>query len=115
FYQEAFGATIDHLVGDEDIVAQLSAGGGTFWISEESPEHGNFSPETVGGGTVRLLLIADDPQAAIERAVRAGATLTYPATAGPGWLIVRIAAPYGHSWEIAKPLIPWPPRSGPPG
>jgi PhnB protein len=109
FYEAAFGATADHLVGDEDIVAQLSAYGGTFWIAEESPAHQNFSPETLGGGTVRLLLMVDDPDAAVERAVAAGATLVYAPEDAHGWRIGRIADPYGHHWEIATPLSPWPP------
>ena len=91
FYEAAFGATVDHLVGDEDIVAQLSAYGGTFWIAEESPTHQNFSPETLGGGTARLLLMVDDPDAAVERAVAAGATLVYAPEEAHGWLIGRIA------------------------
>src|SRR3954471_21323396 len=77
FYAAAFGATVDYRVGDTEIVAQLSVGDATFWVSDESPEHGNFSPGTVGGCTTRLLLIVDDPDAAVERAVAAGATLVY--------------------------------------
>ncbi len=110
FYEAAFGAVVDYLVGDEEIVAQLSVGEATFWVSDESPEHGNFSPETVGGGTVRLLLLTDDPDAAIARAVEAGATLGYAAADEHGWRLGRIEDPYGHSWEIGKPLIPWPPH-----
>ena len=76
FYAAAFGAVVDYQVGDEEIVAQLSIGDdATFWVADESPEHANFSPETVGGGTVRMLLIVDDPDAVIARAVDAGATL----------------------------------------
>jgi hypothetical protein len=54
-------------------------------ILAESPEHHNFSPETVGGGTVRMLLIVDDPDAAIERAVAAGAVVVRPASDEHGW------------------------------
>jgi PhnB protein len=110
FYEAAFGATVDHLVGGEEIVAQLRVGDASFWVADESPAHGNFSPETVGGGTVRMLLIDDDPDAAIARAVDAGATLGYAAEDRHGWRLGRIEDPFGHSWEIGKPLIPWPPR-----
>lgn len=58
----------------EDVVARLSVGSVAFWVSDESPLHANFSPETLGGGTVRMLLIVEDPDAAVERAVAAGAT-----------------------------------------
>jgi len=63
----------------------------------------------VGGGTVRLLLLVDDPQAAFTRAVSAGATEVWPVSEEYGWLIGRVADPYGHHWEIGKPLGPWPP------
>jgi PhnB protein len=118
FYEEAFGAVEVYRVGgtDEgpDVVAQLSIGDSSFWVSDESPEHGNFSPESLGGGTVRLLLIADDPDAAIERAKALGATEVYPVEEAHGWRLGRILDPFGHHWEIGKPLIPWPPAGGRP-
>ena len=92
-------------------MSQLSvADSASFWVADESPEHFNFSPDTVGGGTVRMLLIVDDPDAAIERAVTAGASLVRPAAEEHGWRLGRIADPFGHHWEIGKPLRPWPPR-----
>jgi PhnB protein len=109
FYKAAFGAMVDYQAGEESIVAQLSVGEATFWVADESPPHANFSPETVGGGTVRMLLIVDDPDAAIARAVAAGATEVYAAANEHGWRLGRIADPFGHHWEIGKPLIPWPP------
>src|SRR5579859_3879222 len=78
FYRVAFGAEVVYQVGgtaeNPSVVAQLSVGGAPFWVADESPEHGNFSPESVGGSTTRMLLIVDDPRAAIDRAVAAGAT-----------------------------------------
>jgi PhnB protein len=109
FYEAAFGANVDHLVGGEEIVAQLSVGDATFWVSDESPEHGNFSPETVGGGTVRLLLITGDPDAALARAVAAGASVVYAVAEEHGWRLGRVVDPFGHHWEIGRPLVPWPP------
>ena len=113
FYKQAFGAVEVYRVGGSDanpaVVSQLEVGDGSFWVADESPEHLNFSPETVGGGTVRLLLIVDDPDEAIERAVAAGATLVRPAADEHGWRLGRIADPFGHHWEVGKPLRPWPP------
>ncbi|MFZ0973019.1 MAG: VOC family protein [Solirubrobacteraceae bacterium] len=113
FYKQAFGAVEVYRVGGSDanpaVVSQLEVGDGSFWVADESPEHLNFSPETVGGGTVRLLLIVDDPDAAIERAVGAGATIVRPAANEHGWRLGRIADPFGHHWEVGKPLRPWPP------
>jgi PhnB protein len=114
FYKEAFGAVEVYRVGgdsrNEAVVSQLRVGdSGCFWVADESPEHFNFSPETVGGGTVRMLLIVDDPDAAIQRAVAAGASIVRSAADEHGWRLGRIADPFGHHWEIGKPLRPWPP------
>jgi PhnB protein len=112
FYQQAFGAVEDYRVGGTDenpaVVSQLSVGEATFWVADESPEHLNFSPESLGGGTTKLLLVVDDPDAAIDRAVAAGATLVRPAADEHGWRLGRIADPFGHHWEVGKPLVPWP-------
>src|SRR6266545_7514794 len=89
FYKAAFGAVEDYRVGGtdehEEVVAQLSVGEASFWVSDESPPHRNFSPESLGGGTVRMLLIVDDPDSAIERAVAAGATELSPVCEEHRW------------------------------
>ncbi|HSS59012.1 MAG TPA: VOC family protein [Solirubrobacteraceae bacterium] len=116
FYKAAFGATEVHRVGGTDehepVVAQLTVGDASFWVADEAPEHQSYSPETVGGGTVKLLLIADDPKAVIDRAVDLGATEVYAAESQHGWLLGHIEDPFGHHWEIGKPLIDWPPSAG---
>src|SRR5213083_3498745 len=58
FYQRAFGATELFRVSDEKggVVARLSVDGAEFWLADESPEHHNFSPESLGGGSVRMIL-----------------------------------------------------------
>jgi PhnB protein len=113
FYKVAFGAVEDYRVGGTDahepVVAQLSVGGASFWVSDESPAHGNFSPESVGGATTRMLLVVEDPDAAVERAVAAGAKVLHAVGDEHGWRLGRILDPFGHPWEIGKPLIAWPP------
>ena len=80
-------------------------GGAEFWVADESPENLNFSPESLGGGTVRLVMVVDDPDAAFARAVKAGATVVWPVEDQPyGWRVGRIVDPFGHHWEIGKPL-----------
>ena len=90
-------------------MAQLSVGNASFWVSDESPMHGNFSPESLGGATVRMLLIVEHPEAVVERVTAAGATLVHPVGEEHGWRLGRIEDPFGHHWEIGKPLIAWPP------
>jgi PhnB protein len=113
FYKSAFGAVEDYRVGGtdelEDVVAQLSVRGASFWVADESPAHANFSPESVGGATTRMLLIVEDPDAAIAQAIAAGASEVYPAADEHGWRLGRVEDPFGHHWEIGKPLVAWPP------
>jgi PhnB protein len=113
FYTSVFGAVEDYRVGGtyehEAVVAQLSVGASTFWVADESPEHENYSPETLGGGSVKLLLVVEDPDAMIARAVAAGAREVSPAANEHGWRLGRIVDPFGHHWEIGRPLIAWPP------
>jgi PhnB protein len=106
FYQAAFGAGIIFRIDDDKggVVARLSAEGAEFWVADESPEHQNFSPETLGGGTVRMVMIVADPDAAFNRAVAAGATVVRPVENRYGWRLGRLVDPYGHHWEIGKPL-----------
>ncbi len=119
FYRAAFGAEVVYQVGgtpdSEAVVAQVSVCGASFWVADESPDHANFSPESLGGSTARMLLITDDPQALTDRAVAAGAVLVRPVATEHRWLLGRIADPFGHHWEIGKPLVPWPPAGGGPG
>lgn len=70
FYKATFQAVQTYRVDSEtgDVVARLSVDGAEFWLADESPEHQNFSPQSLGGGTVRMALIVDDP----ERGIRAG-------------------------------------------
>jgi PhnB protein len=113
FYKAAFGAREVYRVGGTDdfppVVSELAVGETTFWVSDESPEHHNHSPESLGGGTVKLLLIVDDPDAAMRKAIDAGAREVYPATDEHGWRLGRVVDPFGHHWEIGRPLIEWPP------
>ena len=106
FYRAAFGADELFRLDAEDgaVVARLSAGGGEFWVADESPEHQNFSPASLGGGTVRMVMTVEDPDAAFERAVTAGATAVWPVSEQYGWRLGRIVDPFGHHWEIGKPL-----------
>jgi PhnB protein len=115
FYKAAFGAQEVHRVGGtdehEEVVCQLSVGGATFWVADESPAHLNFSPESLGGGTTRMLLTVADPDAAVQRALAAGATEVAAVTDAHGWRLGRIVDPFGHHWEIGRPPAVWPPLS----
>ena len=113
FYKAAFGAVeVFRFGGNDDlneVVAQLAVGNALFWVEDESPPHGNFSPVTVGGATTRMLLIVDDPEAVVQQAVAAGGSEINPVSDEHGWRLGRIDDPFGHRWEIATPIGAWPP------
>lgn len=106
FYKSAFGATEVFRIESPDgaVVARLSVKGAEFWLSDESPEHANFSPESLGGGTVRMILTVPDPDAMFARALAAGARSIVPVKEDYGWRLGRVADPFGHHWEIGHPL-----------
>ena len=97
FYKAAFGAVEVFRFGDKEVVAQLEVEGSPFWVAYESPEHGNYSPETVGGSTTRMLLQVDDPDPMVARAVAAGAREVHPVQDEHGWRL-------GASGPVRSPL-----------
>lgn len=106
FYKAAFGAAEAYRFDGPDggVVARLSVNGAEFWIGDESPEHQNFSPEGLGGSSTRIILIVPDPDAMFARAIAAGAKEVYPIGEGHGWRLGRVVDPFGHHWEIGRPL-----------
>jgi len=50
--------------------------------------------------------VVDDPDTLFDGAVGAGATIVWPVQEQHGWRVGRISDPYGHHWEIGKPLLP---------
>jgi PhnB protein len=113
FYSSAFGAREAFRIGPPEgpIFAVLKIGDARFFVADESPEHGNFSPHSLGGTSVRINLLVPDPDERHARAVRLGATLVSPVReedAGPRMGVVR--DPFGHTWLISAP---WDPSAGP--
>jgi PhnB protein len=107
FYKAAFGASEVFRLEAPDgaVVSRLAVGKSEFWVADESPEHKNFSPETLGGATVRMVLVVENPDAAFEHAIKAGATMVHPvADQDYGWRTGRLVDPFGHHWGIGKPL-----------
>ena len=109
FYKSAFGAAEVFRIGEANadgggIVARLSVDGAEFWLGDESPQHHNFSPQSLGGGTVRMVLTVVDPDAVFTRAVAAGASQVVAVAEQHGWRVGRVVDPFGHHWEIGRPV-----------
>jgi PhnB protein len=102
YYGAAFAAVERYrLEGDAGrvVVARLAVGAAEFWIQED-PE---ATPETCAGA-VRMILTVEDPESVHAEALKAGATELSPVSEGHGWLIGRLSDPFGHQWEIGRPL-----------
>jgi PhnB protein len=102
FYKSAFGATETYRLEDPDgnAVVKLSINGAEFWLSDSSPD--NSTSETLGGGTIRMILTVTDPDAVFAQALNAGATEVFPVGEEHGWRVGRLVDPFGLHWEIGR-------------
>lgn len=114
FYEKAFGAnnTFKQLAEDGKRVlhANLHLFGGSIMMHDEFPEYGGdmLSPASRGGASIAIhinLPNARDVNAAVDRAVKAGATLIMPVE-DTFWKARygRIRDPFGHVWAFSAPI-----------
>jgi PhnB protein len=105
FYRDAFGVTEEarFVAPTGQVVAELAIDGLRFYVVDENPEAFNVSPTSLGGTTVRVNLVVDDPDATTARALRAGAVEVFPVADQPyGMRQGRVADPEGHHWLIGS-------------
>lgn len=103
YYKAAFGAFEWYRLEDEDgkvMVSQLAIEEAGFWLQEDI----DSSPESLDRRSVRMILTVDDPDAMFAQAIAAGATEVFAVSEEHGWRIGRLVDPFGHHWEIGKPL-----------
>jgi PhnB protein len=100
FYKSAFGAIETYHLEDPDgnAVVKLSVDGAAFWLSDSPSDEKD--PETVGGGSIRMILTVADPDAVFAQAIKAGASEVFPVGEEYGWRLGRIIDPFGLHWEI---------------
>jgi uncharacterized glyoxalase superfamily protein PhnB len=83
--------------------AELALEGARWMLSAEFPEIRVEAPASERGAAVTLLLVVDDVDALVDRAVRGGAVLDRgPEDAGPGRVAV-VRDPFGHRWFLERP------------
>lgn len=107
FYVRALGAVEKYRLvdpGDGKIGhAELTLGDSTLMLSDEYPDFGALSPESLGGSPVKLHLYVDDADATFARALQAGAIELRPVKDQFfGDRSGLIQDPFGHSWFIAS-------------
>ena len=106
FYITAFGAQelARYDMPDGKLTSRIGIEGAEFWLGDEESEFNNFSPDTIGGSPVRIILTVSDPDTIFTRALEAGATQICPVTTEEFWRIGKMMDPFGHIWEIGHPL-----------
>jgi uncharacterized glyoxalase superfamily protein PhnB len=105
FYQNAFGATELYRLTDASTGAighaEIMINGSHIMLSDENPAWGNKSPLSLGGTAVKLCLMVDNTDAAVERASAAGATVEMPpCEMFYGFRCAAISDPFGHKWML---------------
>ena len=109
FYRRAFeaGEQTRLTTPSGQVVAELAIGDDPFFAVDENPDAFNLSPDALGGTTVRISLIVDDPDGVAARAIAAGAIELFPVADQPyGLRQGRVVDPFGHHWLIGTPLAP---------
>jgi len=105
FYKQAFGATERGVMKGPDgkvMHAELMIGDSIIMLSDEWPEFGALSPQSIGGSAMGLHIYIDGVDAAFDRAVKAGAQVEMPVM-DQFWgdRYGKLKDPFGHKWSIA--------------
>ena len=105
FYKQAFGATERGVMKGPDgkiMHAELVIGDSIIMLSDEWPEFGALSPQSIGGSAMGLHIYIDGVDAAFDRAVKAGAEVEMPVM-DQFWgdRYGKLKDPFGHKWSIA--------------
>jgi PhnB protein len=114
FYKRAFGAQVvyQELTEDKQKVmhASLAAFGGHFMLSDHFPQYitdvGPREANALGSATMQInMQTPQEVDAAMARAIAAGATVTMPAT-DTFWVMRygRLKDPFGYVWAFGAPL-----------
>ena len=106
YYKQAFGAAEVYRleIPDGSVVARLSVDGAEFWLSGGSSTNGNSFAELPPGDFVRMILTVTDPDTRFAKALEAGASEVFPVSEQHGWKVGRLVDPFGHHWEIGRPM-----------
>ena len=106
FYKQAFGAEPGVRMagpdGQSTMHAEMHIGNSAVMLSDENPQWGAQSPETLGGSPSSLHIYVEDADALFNRAVEAGCEVVAPIMdAFWGDRYGKLKDPFGHQWGIA--------------
>jgi PhnB protein len=115
FYKQALGAEPGVRMtgpdGKSTMHAEMHIGNSTVMLSDENPQWGAQSPETLGGSPSSLHVYVEDADALFKRAVEAGCEVVAPIMdAFWGDRYGKLKDPFGHQWGIATHIEDVPPE-----
>jgi PhnB protein len=103
FYQKALGAkeTFRFEVGGQIPHAEMAVGDSTIHLTDEWPEGGRFSAETLGHSPISLDVTVPDVDSFAEHAIAAGMKVLRPLKDQfYGYRDITMADPFGYSWTV---------------
>jgi uncharacterized glyoxalase superfamily protein PhnB len=104
WYEQVFGAVLlgPPIIMDDGHVghAELRVGDTVFMLADEYAAEQVFSPATLGGNSVGLMLYVPDADATYALAVANGAEAVRPVSIAYGARAGVIRDPFGHRWFI---------------
>jgi PhnB protein len=104
FYQQAFGAkeTMRFQTDSGIPHAEITIGDSVILLTEEWPEGGRFSPETLGNSPVMMSLSVADVDRFFDHAVAAGAKVRIPISDQfYGRREGTLQDPFGYAWSVS--------------
>lgn len=105
FYKKVFGAAELMRMADASGKighAEIKIGDTPVMLSDEFPEMGFRSPQSLGGSPVTMHLYVEDVDTIVMRAVATGAKLLEPVKDQfYGDRSGKLADPFGHVWNVA--------------
>ena len=104
YYKNAFGATELFRMEHEGKVghAEIKIGDSPIMLADEHPEMNAYSPKTVGGTPVSLMIYVEDVDTMFKRAIELGGTEMKPVQDQfYGDRSGTLTDPFGHVWTVA--------------
>ena len=114
FYKHAFGSKeLMRMPGPGGALmhAEFRIGDSVVMLSDEFPQGGTRSPQSLGGASGSLMVYVPNVDAAMKRAVDAGCAVSMPATdMFWGDRFGKLVDPFGHHWGLATHKEDVPPQ-----
>ena len=104
FYKAAFGAReiMRFAIGEQIPHAEITIGDSSIMLTDEWPEGGRFSAETLGNSPVAMALSVPNVDAFVQHAVDAGATIVFPVKDQfYGRREGTLRDPFGYLWSVS--------------